>query len=194
MNKHSLNLELGPLESLEKFPLIARQDRNYGKGNDWFGRFRGGLYGMYARLHGVSSHFGSLHSWSHQPQLSVEVEYNLGGIFFKLDSALECFVFALNALGNSVAPEQFRDVSNERALRYMSPDDLSGAEILLMPEPKKPRNKDRPISHDQTAKLEPLAHRFVRFVNISAMRALEDSRRNFPLTHQDFVRAVPENA
>jgi hypothetical protein len=45
---------------------------------------------------------------------------------FSMDSAMECYVFALNALGNSVAPGDFKDVMDAQALRMVAPWNVIG--------------------------------------------------------------------
>ena len=48
-------------------------------------------------------------------------------MLFCMDSAIECFVFMLNALGHAVDRSGFRDISSDRDLRRISPDDILGA-------------------------------------------------------------------
>lgn len=52
-----------PFESLDRLALLARQDYNLGGVGDWFGDFRGGLYGFYARLYGLQRHYFEVHEW-----------------------------------------------------------------------------------------------------------------------------------
>ena len=51
----ALNFDQSGGTLLDDFALLATQDYNLGKKNDWFGHFRGGLYGHYSRLTGAST-------------------------------------------------------------------------------------------------------------------------------------------
>ncbi len=88
--------------------------------------FGGGLYGLYARIHGVATHYLTIHAWLPVPRIPCETEYHLASIFFNMDSAIECLTFALNALGCAAMAHEFRDISNENALRQISPKDILG--------------------------------------------------------------------
>lgn len=115
-----------PCKELDKFALLACQGYNLGNSTDWFGSFRGGLFAFHWRVFGVNRHFQEVHAWVPRPRNLAEAEYHLASIFFHMDSALECFVFALNALGNSAAPNDFRDITSESALRQIAPSDITG--------------------------------------------------------------------
>src|SRR5260370_33896554 len=93
-----------PFKALDELALLACQGYNLGDTGNWFLEFRGGLYAMYARLNGVRRHYYELHAWGPRPIQAVDSEYHLASIFFHMDSALECFTFALNALGWAVKP------------------------------------------------------------------------------------------
>lgn len=121
-----LNFELQECKRLDQFALQACQAKNYGNTSDWFGAFRGGLYGFYARIHGITVHYRDIHAWIPKPRLPTETEYHLAAIFFHMDSAIECFIFGLNALGCAVSPPDFRDVTDEKELRRINPTDLLG--------------------------------------------------------------------
>lgn len=121
-----LNFELQECERLDQFALQACQADNYGNASDWFGVFRGGLYGFYARIHGIPVHYRDIHAWIPRPRLPTETEYHLASIFFNMDSAIECFTFGVNALGSAVSPPDFRDVTDEQELRRVKPNDLLG--------------------------------------------------------------------
>jgi hypothetical protein len=43
-----------------------------------------------------------------------------------MDSAVECFTFAMNALGYAVAPSEFLDVTDEKMLQRISPTNILG--------------------------------------------------------------------
>ena len=50
MPNFTLQIDLEPFEALDQLALLARQDYNLGGSGDWFGEFRRGLHGVYARL------------------------------------------------------------------------------------------------------------------------------------------------
>lgn len=122
----SVQFDLSPFEALDQLALLARQDYNLGGTGDWFGEFRGGLYGFYARLYGVQRHYSEVHAWLPRARITAETEYHLASILFQMDSALECLVFALNSLGWVVMPAGFRNVTDAKALKRISPLDILG--------------------------------------------------------------------
>ena len=46
-----------------------------------------------------------------------------------MDSAIECMVFALNALGYNANSTQFLDVTNEKKLKQISPYNILGKSL-----------------------------------------------------------------
>lgn len=126
MSEFSVQFDLAPFEALDQLALLARQDYNLGGAGDWFGEFRGGLYGFYARLYGVQRHYFEVHAWLPRVRIPTDTEYHLASILFQMDSALECLIFALNSLGWVVMPAGFRDVTDAKALRRIGPLDILG--------------------------------------------------------------------
>lgn len=126
MSKFSIPIELAAYKELDQFALLARQDYNLGGAGDWFGDFRGGLYGFYSRCHGVQRHYLEVHTWLPQIRSTCETEYHLATILFQLDSALECLTYSLNALGWIAMPSGFRDVTVASAIRQIGPLDVVG--------------------------------------------------------------------
>ncbi len=126
MSGFSLFFDNTKFQLLDQFAQLVRQDYNLGNKGDWFGTFRGGLYGFYARLYGITVHYYLVHAWLPTPRLPTETEYHLSSILFNMDSAIECLTFALNALGYVVAADSFRDVSDAGALKKVSPKDIFG--------------------------------------------------------------------
>ncbi|NTW34178.1 MAG: hypothetical protein HGB12_16430 [Bacteroidetes bacterium] len=124
--KFEIYFLLDDFKRLDDFALLMCQDCNYGNVNDWFGAFRGGLYGFYSRLDGVRTHYYNIHAWLPMQRSPYEVEYHLTSIFFNMDSAVECLVFSLNALGNAINSNLFRDISNEKELKQIKPNDMIG--------------------------------------------------------------------
>lgn len=121
---------------LNQFALLACQKYNLGNKPDWFGSFRGGLYGFYARVHGVQVHNRALHNWI-PPRLHTpkDTDYNLSSIFFNMDSAIECFTFALNALGFAALPAGFNDIADSKKLRRIAPHNILGNPLNMKPLP-----------------------------------------------------------
>ena len=119
----TIQFDAAPLEALDQFALLAVQNYNLGSADDWFGEFRGGLFGFYTRLNGIQRHYYEIHAWL--PRVP-EPEYHLASIFFHMDSALECLTYALNALGWIVRPAAFRNVTDAKELMRIGPRDILG--------------------------------------------------------------------
>lgn len=117
----TVTFDPSPQKSLDEHALQARQDHNFGNTDRWFQAFRGGHYGMYARLNGVTERYAELHAWRYQPRHPAGVDTPMGELFFNADSALECLVFGLNALGRGVGGTGFRDTMSESELRRSAP-------------------------------------------------------------------------
>lgn len=126
MSNFYLEFDLQAFEEIDQFALLACQKHNCGNKTDWFGAFRGGLYGCYARIRGVVAHYYAVHAWVPKERLPVETEYHLASLFFNMDSLIECITFALNALGFGTHVSDFRDVTNEKELKKVSPYDIIG--------------------------------------------------------------------
>lgn len=126
-----LEFEFASLEVLDKIALVACQDCNLGNRGDWFGCFRGGLHGLHARVYAVRGHFYDVHAWVPSRRLPVETESQVSTILFNMDSAIECFVFMLNALGWAIAPDQFLDVTDGKTLKRIAPRNIVGTQSVL---------------------------------------------------------------
>jgi hypothetical protein len=124
MSDFSIEFDVSALDKLDELALLAHQDYNLGGAGDWFGEFRGGLYGCQARLYGVERHYSDVHAWQPRVRLRTDIEYQLAAILFHLDSVLECFTFAINALGWAVMPSGFRDITDAKWLKRICPRDL----------------------------------------------------------------------
>jgi hypothetical protein len=132
-DQFQLSFDLTDFHVLDNFALLARQDFNLGNAGDWFGAFRGGLYGSYARLLGVVRHYGEVHAWLPRPRYPDEVEYHLTSILFNMDSTLECLCFALNALGYAHAPSDFHAVDDPAQLKRIAPLNVFGDPLRSPP-------------------------------------------------------------
>jgi len=64
---YTLDFDLSSYDALNNFALLADQEYNLGGKGDWFGCFRGGLYGLYARVLGVKVNYCTVHSWTLPP-------------------------------------------------------------------------------------------------------------------------------
>lgn len=67
-----------------------------------------------------------VHAWLPKRRSPIETEFHLTSIFFNMDSALECFTFALNSLGFVAAPKWFRDITDDKVLSKVYPTDIIG--------------------------------------------------------------------
>jgi len=120
-----LKFDLLSYQELDTFALLAVQKYNLGDKGAWFNHFRGGRNGLFARVAGVQIHYNKVHSWNLEI-IPVPVEYHLSSILFNMDSAIECMVFSLNALGYIADSTQFYDVTDVRALRRINPYNILG--------------------------------------------------------------------
>lgn len=126
MASYHLSFEFDSLRQLDDFALLCTQDYNYGHHGRWFSEFRGGLYGAYNRINGISDCYSRLHSWLPVRKTQQSTETNLANLFFNVDSCLECHVYFLNALGFCRSPESFKDVTDEKALRGIGVHNIVG--------------------------------------------------------------------
>jgi len=124
--EYILKFDLSPYDDLDKFALLADQEYNLGDTGDWFNCFRGGLYRLYARVMGVQIHYYKVHSWEPAIKDPSMTEYHLSSILFNMDSAVECMVFALNALGYITDSSKFLNVTNEKDLSKICPYNILG--------------------------------------------------------------------
>jgi len=111
---------------LDQFALTVNQPYNFGNAGNWFFSFRGGLYGVMSRMRGLQQHSLSLHQWRMGTSVQTH-EHDIAVMLFCMDSAIECFVFMLNSLGQAVDKAAFREVSSEKTLQRINPDDILGA-------------------------------------------------------------------
>lgn len=114
---YEVHFDTRAMEALDQFALLASQSYNLGDPGAWFGSFRGGYQGFNVRLYAVENHYAELHAWHLRRRWHLEQEYQLASILFGLDSALECFVFAMNAFGYAARPAEFVDITSHKALR-----------------------------------------------------------------------------
>ena len=118
---YEIHFDTRVMGAVDRLALLARQSYNLGDHGAWFGAFRGGYQGFNVRLYAAEKHYAELHAWQLRCRWHLEPEYHLASIFFGLDSALECFVFAMNALGFAARPAEFIDITSHKALRSITP-------------------------------------------------------------------------
>jgi hypothetical protein len=111
-------------EELDALGLLACQDYNLGNQGNWFFSFRSGFSGFHSRMASLEEHRALVYEW-HPNALLPGHERHIAIILFCMDSAFECTVFALNALGQARQPTGFRTVTDEGALRQISPRDVT---------------------------------------------------------------------
>jgi hypothetical protein len=110
-------------------------DPGFGDHDNWLLEYRQGLRGMLARILAVDRHFRLLHDYQRRAEEApppdpnewlLECEYHAGLIFFGMDSSLECFVYALNAIGCAKSPTQFCDITTPSGLKQVRPENVLG--------------------------------------------------------------------
>jgi hypothetical protein len=116
-------------EQLDQFGLLAHEPHNLGNADNWVFVFRAGVRGLTSRCNGIVWHSELFHAWIPVAPLEGR-EHHIAAMLFCMDSAMECLVFALNALGQAVNKTLFRDVSSRSALRGISPRDVVGPKAL----------------------------------------------------------------
>lgn len=126
-DNYILKFDWRPFAELDSFALLCDQEYNFGDRDQWFLRFRGGLINLRARLYGVSIHYRALHtlgivSVSNQ----IATEYNVATLFFNMDSAIECLIWALNAIGYAIDENNFIDIKNPKSLKTIGPHNIWG--------------------------------------------------------------------
>jgi hypothetical protein len=112
-------------EELDALALLACQAYNLGNQGNWFFSFRSGFSGFRSRMSSLEEHRALVYEW-HSDSMLLGHERHIAIILFCMDSAVECTVFALNALGQAHQPAGFRTVTDDAALRLISPRDVTG--------------------------------------------------------------------
>lgn len=107
-----------------------------GDHDNWLLTYRDGLRGMLARVLVVDRHYVMLQDYQSKEDARtsnvnpnewiLECEYHAGVILFGMDSSLECFVFALNAIGFAKDALAFCNISDPKTLRQIGPKNILG--------------------------------------------------------------------
>jgi len=136
-----LNFDIGWYDALWDLGGKVVSDPASGTAENWVLVFRDGLRGMLARIAEADDHYTeSLRLMRNPPsnpnEWAVLADRHVAGVLFGMDSSVECFVFALNALGSAKSPSDFRDLADAKDLRRVSPQDILG--------PTSPADRDHP--------------------------------------------------
>jgi hypothetical protein len=113
------------LNAIDDFAYSACQSQNFGDRGKWFLAFRLATSGFITRRAGAEAAFRTLTEWLPGMPLRNH-EHELALCLFNMDSALECWVFALNAIGYGVRPTAFLDMTSDSQLKRISPDNIFG--------------------------------------------------------------------
>lgn len=106
-------------------------ERAHGDADDWRILFEDGLRGFAARITIVMQGLLRLDEPFQVPagqlvpeQWAIDTDRLIGEIFFGMDSAVECFVFAMNAVGYLKTPASFCDITTPQGLKRICPDNI----------------------------------------------------------------------
>jgi len=125
MNNFLLPFDLSYYNQLSAFASSAQRNSKHGNNGNWVYYFSAGLSGFNNRIYGVKQHYYNMYAL--HPNDFTGYEYNLSALLFHMDSAIECFTFALNAIGYGVSPEDFKDITNPKfpeGLKGISPSNI----------------------------------------------------------------------
>lgn len=119
-------------------------DTKIGNPDNWILTFREGLRGMLARIIAVDREYARLHEFQSEAdaeagnpnEWAVLCESHAAVIFFGIDSSVECFVFALNAIGFVKDRGGFCDITDAKALRQIGPKNILGGDVTDKRNPK----------------------------------------------------------
>lgn len=116
---------------------VLQDDQRYAKSPNWVLTYRYAIRGMLARIITVDRDYRGLNEPGNGTATDEDMttqkarnwwnavwESYAGSMFFAMDSSLECFAFALNALGYLLSPAEFLDINAEDKLRRISPANL----------------------------------------------------------------------
>ena len=111
----------------------ARQiEAALGNDGNWRIVFEDGLRGFAARISTLTTSPELLDKPFDVPvaelspeQWAIDTDQRTAEIFFGMDSILECFVFALNAIGYLKCPSDFCDITTTKGLRQICPNNVA---------------------------------------------------------------------
>ena len=135
----SLNFEEAytEVEQLWALGRVLQDDPRYAKPPNWVLTYRYAIRGMLARIITVDRDYRGLNAPGDGSPADEDMttenarnwwnavwESYAGTLFFAMDSSLECFAYALNALGYLLSPAEFLDITAEEKLRRITPSNL----------------------------------------------------------------------
>jgi hypothetical protein len=121
-------------EQLWKIGKVLQDDPRYAKPPNWVLTYRFAIRGMLARIITVDRDYRGLNEPGNGTATDEDMttqdardwwnavwESYAGTLFFAMDSSLECFAHALNALGYLLSPAEFLDITADGKLRRITP-------------------------------------------------------------------------
>lgn len=139
-------------QDLDALASLACQSFNFGNQENWFYNFRSGMQGFHSRISIVRAHGRMIFDWV--PGTGFHnLEPNMAICLFAMDSAVECFIYALNAFGHGVAKNSFRDVGDQKQLKRISLDDIMGPSPLAGYTQLFPLVREHFLRHEQMIRL-----------------------------------------
>ncbi|QVL32992.1 hypothetical protein KIH39_03490 [Telmatocola sphagniphila] len=124
-------------DQLFAFGRVLHFDKKYKKVDNWILTYRYAIRGMLARILSVDRNFENLSEFGvgTTPPLNIQTslssnDWNIvwesyaATLFFGMDSSLECFAHALNALGFLRRPSEFIDITDPAKLKRINPLNL----------------------------------------------------------------------
>jgi hypothetical protein len=121
-------------EQLWMIGKVLQDDRRYAKPPNWVLTYRYAIRGMLARIITVDRDYQGLNepgngTATHEDMTTQKArdwwnavwESYAGTLFFAMDSSLECFAHAVNALGYLLSPAEFLDITADEKLRWITP-------------------------------------------------------------------------
>lgn len=104
----------------------------FGNRGYWITYFIRAIDGIKARIFGLKNHYDNLQSIDKGVILNglksydfIELDHHLSDILYNMDSAIECLVFALNAIGYGVMDSiNFISIEDEKKLKKIKPDNI----------------------------------------------------------------------
>ncbi len=116
---------------------VLQDDPRYAKPPNWVLTYRYAVRGMLGRLITVDRDYRNLNELGSGTAPVAEMttqnarnwwnavwESYAGTLFFAMDSSLECFAHAVNALGYLLRPAEFLDITADERLRWITPAKL----------------------------------------------------------------------
>jgi hypothetical protein len=153
-------------------------ERGHGDAGGWRILFEVGLRGLSARITTVMNGLQRLDEPLQVPtdqfnpeQWAIDTDRLIGEIFFGMDSAIECFVFSMNAAGYLKDSKGFCDITTPGSFQSIGPKNIVCGN---------PKDKDNPRSGYSTvfpkiqvywAKYQPLIAEIVQYHEVSKHRS-----------------------